>query len=449
MKEAANISTGACRQVYTMGRFVYYLLTVCILSKSLVAFKKNTDCGSSVGCYSDCSGDCTFEVTWREMGTKIEISMKASLASLSSGGDWISVALSSDDKMGSDTAFDCITDGSQVFVQRSTNPGKYNTQISPLDPWITVKTNSYSAGILMCSFDAEKSNAAGIDFDTDSYMFFGKGKWNGNLNSKFKHEITPKISAEKVDLQKYDVIGGSPMNIMLKLHGIMMISAWILCASIGVVVARYYKPVWLEEKLLGEKVWFTLHRGVMVLAVLFCIAGFTIIFVDRGTFQEIESDSDFKKAHPFIGIIVMCLAVIQPVMAVFRPHPGDNNRFIFNWAHWGVGIVSHFLGVLNILIGVLLDAMQMPIWVVYVVVAYAVYQFVIEFFLEIYDCMSRKKSASEAYEMRENDSLAKQDTKQDSQYNVKKIILGIHITIICLFTIALVILVSMDLSMYI
>lgn len=51
-----------------------------------------------------------------------------------------------------------------------------------------------------------------------------------------------------------------------------------------------------------------------------------------------------------------------------------------------------FFSVLNILIGVLLDAMQMPIWVVYVVVAYAVYQFLIEFFLEIYDCVSRRKS---------------------------------------------------------
>jgi hypothetical protein len=46
------------------------------------------------------------------------------------------------------------------------------------------------------------------------------------------------------------------------ISGIMMIAAWILCASIGVVVARYYKPVWLEEKLLGEKVWFTVMQAI-------------------------------------------------------------------------------------------------------------------------------------------------------------------------------------------
>ena len=30
-------------------------------------------------------------------------------------------------------------------------------------------------------------------------------------------------------------------------------------------------------------------------------------------------------------------------MAVFRPHPGDKHRPIFNWAHWGVGVILHLL----------------------------------------------------------------------------------------------------------
>ena len=29
-------------------------------------------------------------------------------------------------------------------------------------------------------------------------------------------------------------------------------------------------------------------------------------------------------AHPIIGIIVLALAVIQPIMALFRPHPGED-----------------------------------------------------------------------------------------------------------------------------
>ncbi len=37
-------------------------------------------------------------------------------------------------------------------------------------------------------------------------------------------------------------------------------------------------------------------------------------------------------------VISVCF---QPIMAVFRPHPGDANRIFFNWAHWGVGTLAH------------------------------------------------------------------------------------------------------------
>ena len=77
-------------------------------------------------------------------------------------------------------------------------------------------------------------------------------------------------------------------------------------------------------------------------------------------------------AHPITGIFVLVLAVIQPIMAVFRPHPGEEKyvwrvffsffslmypqcscslllvllffrRYIFNWAHRGVGLSALIL----------------------------------------------------------------------------------------------------------
>ena len=65
-----------------------------------VAFEQSKDCGVSVGCYSDCgSGDCSYEVTWKDTGTKVEFTMKASIPSLSSTGNWIALGLSDDKKM--------------------------------------------------------------------------------------------------------------------------------------------------------------------------------------------------------------------------------------------------------------------------------------------------------------------------------------------------------------
>ena len=54
----------------------------------------------SIGCYSDCgSGGCSYEVTWKDTGTQVEFTMKASIPSLSSTGNWIALGLSDDKQM--------------------------------------------------------------------------------------------------------------------------------------------------------------------------------------------------------------------------------------------------------------------------------------------------------------------------------------------------------------
>lgn len=35
-----------------------------------------------------------------------------------------------------------------------------------------------------------------------------------------------------------------------------MFVAWMTTVSIGVLVARFFKPVWPTSKLFGEKIWF-------------------------------------------------------------------------------------------------------------------------------------------------------------------------------------------------
>ena len=61
-------------------------------------------------------------------------------------------------------------------------------------------------------------------------------------------------------------------------------------------------------------------------------------------------------AHPILGIIVTALVLINPTMALFRPHPGTAHRPIFNWAHFLVGTVARILGVVTIFFGKFLFA---------------------------------------------------------------------------------------------
>ena len=36
--------------------------------------------------------------------------------------------------------------------------------------------------------------------------------------------------------------------------------AWVACASIGIMMARYYKEVWPNSTLCSQKVWFTVSE---------------------------------------------------------------------------------------------------------------------------------------------------------------------------------------------
>ena len=38
-----------------------------------------------------------------------------------------------------------------------------------------------------------------------------------------------------------------------------MILAWIFCTGVGLIFARFYKPVWSERTILGLKVWFQVN----------------------------------------------------------------------------------------------------------------------------------------------------------------------------------------------
>eukprot|EP00091_Calanus_sinicus_P012535 TRINITY_DN28172_c0_g1_i1.p1 TRINITY_DN28172_c0_g1~~TRINITY_DN28172_c0_g1_i1.p1 ORF type:complete len:173 (+),score=48.27 TRINITY_DN28172_c0_g1_i1:30-521(+) len=80
-------------------------------------------------------------------------------------------------------------------------------------------------------------------------------------------------------------------------------------------------------------------------------------------------------AHPVIGLVCVLLALVQPIMAAFRPHPGDSGRKLFNWAHWGVGNGAHVFGMCAIFLAGNLPKANLSSteWWSWVLVAYVVF----------------------------------------------------------------------------
>lgn len=128
-----------------------------------------------------------------------------------------------------------------------------------------------------------------------------------------------------------------------------MIFTWILFVSTGILIARHFKPSWPEKKVCGKPIWFTIHRTVMISVVLLTIIAFILILV----YQEgkwISSSEQPEFAHSIIGIIVICFALIQPIMALVRCKPDAKYRFIFNYVHRAVGLSAFILSIVAIFI---------------------------------------------------------------------------------------------------
>lgn len=409
-------------------------------------FTKDPGCGSSKGCYSDCSGNsCGFLMTWApdNTGTNIAITLKGSVGS---GDRYVAFGLSSDKEMGGDSVTECTHVGGNINVYNSKNNGKSNSRLAAAgQAGLTLVSSDFTDGVLTCSFTRTVNGPTSDVFNLDGttyniFLAIGPAA-PSNIG---QHDSIPDVSASAVSLQDItvDVTSAALSFPLVKAHGSLMMVAWIFAASIGIVVARYFKNVWPDSTWFGQKIWFQIHRGCMVVVLLSTVAAFIIIFVDVGEYSEITGET-YKKAHPVLGIIVTALCVLNPIMALFRPHPNTKNRPIFNWAHWAVGTTAHILGVVTIFFGVRLEKAGAPDYLIYVLVAFVGWEVLILLLLELTQCVGRNAERSEMYEMSANGGAVKPATTENQSSFTKRLLLGTHLLVMTGFIIALLVILNL------
>lgn len=412
------------------------LLLLGMIQYATSALTMPSGCGSSIGCYSACDGACTFVVTWQDTGSNVDFTLSRTLPS-GNTDQWIAIGLSSDQSMGSDSVTECVTNGNTVLVRKSYNVGDSNTLLGNFTEGLTKYNGSVKDGVLSCTFTQSKtsSNPKIYDLNADWHLLVAYGKAADGI--KYQHSLSPRpfASSDKVDFQATASLSGSAKEVVVKAHGSLMVIAWVFCASMGIVLARHYKPMWPNSQMLGEKVWFTLHRVFMVTALLTCVAAFILIFVDVREWSELAGHSNWQKAHPYLGVIVTFCVVLNPIMALFRPHPDHPRRYIFSWAHWGVGTLAQVLSGLALILGVTLARSSVPFYCVWVLVAWVVYQMLIELLLEILDWCYADRSVRYY-----RDGAAK---KPRGSF-LKNVLILVHLVIISAFTVACIVIINLE-----
>lgn len=417
-----------------MNLYLLMLMLVCLVMPTASKLTKPSACGTSIGCFAHCVGVCTFVISWQDVGTDVQFNMSLTMLG-GMNGYWLAIGLSDDQIMGTDNVLECVWNGTYMAVQRSYNSHRYNSPLT--NEGLSQSQGSFVDNVLSCSFKQSKTTSQDkLDLNTDWYMLVAHGK--AYMGVKAQHGVDPLLlpvsSHSKVDFQSNKDISYEQRAVMVKAHGCLMVFAWVMCASIGILLARYYKPMWPNTLIRGENVWFAFHRFLMLLAVLACIVAFVVIFIYIGAWSKLPGASMWHKAHPILGVIVMILAIINPIMAFFRPDPISKRRIIFSWAHWFVGTCAHIIAGLNLIIGVTLAQASLPFYLMWILVAWYMYQMCVETFLQLYDCCFRNKAR------RYRDGTYKDPRGS----RLKKIVLFVHVVIITAFTCVAIVIIAKD-----
>lgn len=114
-----------------------------------------------------------------------------------------------------------------------------------------------------------------------------------------------------------------------KAHGALMVFAWMLFASTGILFARFFKFKsglkvliysnllfiiryyrFLGGEILKKPIWFQVHRALMLSVPVISIVSFLVILADV-QWKWISQTISLNFAHSIIGIITIGLSVIQ------------------------------------------------------------------------------------------------------------------------------------------
>jgi hypothetical protein len=178
--------------------------------------------------------------------------------------------------------------------------------------------------------------------------------WNSRTGSDFddQHGAAEKVGSVPLvlfptsdDAAQIDVEPIGDPTAGRRAHAIFMGLAWLALAPTGIFTARFLKVP-------GTPMWFKAHRAIMGTVVLFTITGFIIAVVTVAD----SGRALFGSTHGVLGLVVLCLAVLQPVNAALRPHPEPRSEVRVGWeaGHSWAGRVAAILAMVNCLVGALL-----------------------------------------------------------------------------------------------
>ncbi|XP_068624123.1 putative ferric-chelate reductase 1 homolog [Battus philenor] len=366
---------------------------------------------------------------------------------------YVAAGLSTDNKMGDDSAMECIrNDNGRVSLFTSWTYPKAEPYVRRSDSpqeIVQLLESSIIDGKLYCKFNRDAvSVVKGQTFDLANQKFNLMVVSGDSMKDPDRvgfHSLAYESTGEPLSLASVGSAAGAS-KLLLKLHGSFMLLAWLGSASIGILLARYFRQTWVGKQLGGKDIWFAWHRILMVITWLLTIIGFILILVEVGGWSTTGDNP-----HAITGIVTVILCFIQPIGAYFRPHPGTKKRPIFNWLHWFFGNAAHILGIVTIFLAVYLQKAELPIWSVYVLAAYVAFHIIMHIILSLTVCVSEGRISNgrvNSFPMKDMlgqpRQLSQVDRSTDAPFsNFRRHMLSIYVPIVLIIVVVMICLVAL------
>lgn len=432
------------------------VFATCLISSPNVhcqVTRDNGECGSTKGCFMipedcnpDAAGSCEAFSSWSlQEDNSLLINLQCQTST------YIALGFSKSGGMANSDVYACTSENE--VVRSANGNGRDNSPLGLIG--VSEQNVVMENGIINCSFIRQLS-VEGEDsfFDLSSpNMYTAILAWGGSVqNGVLGRHTDREASASEIDFTENSaVVSGS--NPLAKIHGCFMVLAWLGFASIGITTARFFKKS-LPGEICGKPSWFAIHRFCMASVVVLFVLATIFIFVHARRYIA-PSEGSIKFTHAILGTLVVVLGLVNVIMALFRPHPGEPKRPIFNWAHWGVGTSAYLIGAITILLGTsnresqgndrLLDSV--PEFVFWVVVGGVFFHLVIWLILTIIDLSKKKVEQSQDIQLpnksgsdpTSGSTRALADPGAIEEPAIKRVVYGIYFIVVAVIVIVVVV----------
>ncbi|PAA48640.1 hypothetical protein BOX15_Mlig025356g2 [Macrostomum lignano] len=351
-------------------------------------------------------------------------------------GNFVSLGLSDDDKMGDDLTLTCTGGQGGYSMQLGYNP-KYR-RLNERHRW-TPMQNKYiellDTGRIRCDFtlpwtvnirtylnprqSSEPPVLRSFDLRTPRYVFVAYGNTYRDSSSVQQHTEMPAISTSQVNLQSRDGYSAHRISGLRRAHGSLMLTAWQFLMPLGANLALFYRCLFMKSY--GNvQLWFHLHRGFMVTGFCASLIGVLLIFAEfdwkwRSMYSNTQS-------HGAMGLTIVCLTVVQILMGALRPDKDSPKRPWFKIAHQIVAYTALSLADTTIITIGFLSSLPQSYRISHLVYAFTWLGFHLVFQIVVPIVLARFGSKAQ-----DADSSEEKDSIETAKFRLLRLLFGVYL----------------------